>query len=64
VHAVTGDAPGRKTNPQVLEECGWSTQVEVSVARHIKFVEHGYAEVPSGIKFETQTIVGRRPAVQ
>ena len=51
VHAVAGGAPDRKTSTQVLEECGWSTQVEVRVARHIKFVEHGYVEVSSGIKF-------------
>jgi hypothetical protein len=58
MYAVAGDAPGSKTSTQVLEECGWSTQVEVCVARHTKFVQHGYAETSSGVKFKTQTIVG------
>src|SRR5438093_8830877 len=50
VHAVGGDAPGSETSTQVLEECGWSTQVEVCGARHTQFVEHGHAEASSGIK--------------
>ena len=51
VHALTGDAPGRKTGNQILQECGWSTQVEVCVARHTKLIQHGYAETSSGVKF-------------
>ena len=64
VHAVAGDAPGRKTSTQVLEECGGSAQIEVCVARHTKFVESGYAEVSRGVKFSTQKIIGARPAVK
>ena len=37
VHAIGGDTPGSKTSTQILQECGWSTQVEVCVARHTKF---------------------------
>jgi hypothetical protein len=64
VDVIAGDAPRRKTSTQVLEKCGWSTQVKVCVARYTKFIKHGYAEVPSGGKFQIQTIIGRRPAVQ
>ena len=64
VHAVGGDAPRRKTNSQVMKECGWSAQIEVCIARHTKFVEHRYVEVSSGVKFPTQTIVGAGPAVE
>jgi hypothetical protein len=64
MHMVGGDTPASKTNSQVTEEGGWSAQIEVCVARHTKFVKHGYAEASSGIKFETQTILGARPAVQ
>jgi len=51
VDAIDGNAPGPKTSTQLLEECGGSTQVEVCVARHTKFVEHGDAEVSNGVKF-------------
>jgi hypothetical protein len=63
VHAVGGDAPRRETSTQVLQKYGWSTKIEVCVARHTEFIEHGYAEVSSGIKIYTQTILGTRPAV-
>jgi hypothetical protein len=63
VDAIGVYAPGPKSSTHVLKECGGSTQVEVCVARHTKFVEHGYAEASSGIKIQTQTILGARPAV-
>jgi hypothetical protein len=50
VYVLAGDAPGSETSAQILKECGWSTQVEVCLAGHTKFVEHGYAEVSSGIE--------------
>src|ERR1041384_2459908 len=47
-----------------MEKCRWSTQVKVCVARNTQFVKHGDCQTSSGVKVETQTIVGPRPAVQ
>src|ERR1044071_2463735 len=63
VHVIAGHTPGRETSTQVLEKCGGSTQVEVCVARHTKFIEHGYAEASDGGKFHIQTIIGSGFAV-
>jgi hypothetical protein len=64
MYAVGGDAPGSKTSAQIMEKCRWSTQVKLCVARYTKFLEHEHSETSSGVKIETQTILGPRPAIQ
>ena len=63
VDAIRRDAQRCKAGSQIAHESRWSADIEIAIARQVKFLKHSHIQAPGSVEIDIGPILGIGRAV-